>query len=324
MRKSKTLLFLVPGFALGLILFGCKNTPNTESTSGGCFSHFGNNTEWSAPVEVTINGYSQNAMEPKPSFDQVVLFWNDKPATDNQMNIHYAIKDGSGVYQYKGTLTGTVDASFLDGVPSVDLNGQFYFVSTRSYSTDFHTIFGGLAQVIAGPALQINSVAAADAVVSAGVNGTLDMDADVTWDGLQMVVSRATFSGHPYPETSRLKYFDVSSRLLSARSDTDTVFQNVNFSDCRTYAGSISRDKLEIFFTVLPGGGSASADDFRIAVAKRTSVSEAFSNPQLIQGLSGQFTEGPSPTYDDLSKTLFFHRWDGSAGKFKIYKVSRP
>lgn len=313
-----------------LLMYLFVSVSCTSSSSGDskgntttCLQNFGTNSEWSSPTEVVINGYSQNAMEPKVSSDQVVLFWNDKPSSDDQMSLHYAVKDGLGVYQYVGVLTGTVDSDDLDGVPSIDLSGNFYFVSTRTYATNSQTVFGGTVQVTGPSAIQINGVTASDSAVTAGVPGTLDMDIDVTWDGLQMVISRATFAGNPYPETSSLKYYDVSSRVLSARSDTDSVFQNVNFSNCRTYAGSLSRDKLEVFFTVFPTGSTFTGNDFRIVVAKRTSTTEAFTNPQIIQSITGLLVEGPTPTYDDLSKTLFYHLFDAVSGKFKIYKVTR-
>ncbi len=260
-----------------------------------------------------------------PKFPQIKLFfWNDKPSSDDQMNIHYAVKDGGGVYQYVGTLTGTVDGSSLDGVPAIDSTGNFYFVSLRSYGTNSRTIYGGTVDVPGAGVVQILSVASSDSVASAATAGTVDMDIDISSDGTEMIVSRATFTGNPYPETSRLLLFNVAGRQMSVRTDTETATASLNFSNCRLYAGSFSQNKLELYFTVIPTGAIASGADFRIGVATRATLSDPFTNPKLIQGLSGTYIEGPAPTQNDLSKTMFFHRFDSVAGRFKIYKVTRP
>lgn len=321
--NSKLLLLTLPLF----FAISCKSSPDNIATKvitkPSCLERFGQNNEWSGEAEVTISGYSTNAMEPKVSYDQVVLFWNDKPSSDDQMNLHYAVKV-SGQYQYQGLLTGTVNGSSLDGVPAVDSNGNFYFVSLRSYSATLATIFGGVVNVTGPGTLEIQSVNRADVNTSSATNGVVDMDIDVSWDGQQMIVSRALFSGANYPDTSHLEMFDISSRQSVLRADSNSIFANINLDNCRVYAGSMSRDKLEIYFTVMPTGTNPTGETFKIAVAKRSSTSEPFSNPAIISTITGLYAEGPTPTYDDFSKTLFYHRFDSTAGRFKIYKVTRP
>lgn len=321
MKKEFLIFFIGP-----LFFASCSSSSSKDSTSpsSACLSQFGTNTEWSNETEVTIGNYSANAMEPKISADQVVLFWNDKPSSDDQMNIHYAVKDGGGVYQHVGTLPGTVNGSALDGVPAIDTLGNFYFVSLRNYGSNSRTIFGGTVSVPGAGTLEIQSVAPADASASAATAGTVDMDIDVSWDGTEMIVSRATFTGLPYPETSRLLLFNVSSRQLAIRSDTESATAAINVANCRVYAGSFSHNKLELYFTVMPTGEITSGDNFRIGVATRASASDPFTNPKLIQGLSGSYIEGASPTHNDSSRTLFYHRFDSVAGRFKIYKSTRP
>lgn len=321
--------FFIPAL-LVLAFSGCTSSDSKNSdpaptpAPATCLSQFGTNTEWSNETAVPINGYTGNAMEPKISADQVVLFWNDKPSSDTQMNIHYAVKDGGGVYQYVGTLPGTVDGGSLDGVPAIDTVGNFYFVSLRNYSSNSRTIFGGAVNVLGPSSLEIQSVASADTTASAATSGTVDMDIDVSWDGTEMIVSRATFAGNPYPETSRLLLYDVSSRQMATRSDTESATAAINFSNCRVYAGSFSHNKLELYFTVMPTGEITTGDNFRIGVATRATTSDPFTNPKIIEAISGSYVEGASPTQNDSSKTLFFHKFDSVAGQFKIYKVTRP
>ena len=139
MIKLQTKFILVPVLLIFSTLFfqncatnkdSAQNPAATSPATKTCFEQLGSNTERSNETEVPLDGYTANAMEPKFAADKVILFWNDKPAAgDEQMNIHYAVKQASGRYQYVGTLTGTVNGSALDGVPAIDSSGNFYFIS---------------------------------------------------------------------------------------------------------------------------------------------------------------------------------------------------
>lgn len=322
-------LFILPtGF---LLMFGScavletSKDSNTGAPAGpSCFQQLGSNTEWSSETEVEIDGYSQNAMEPKMSADQVVLFWNDKPASDDAMNIHYAVKQGSGRYLYIGTLPGTVSTTDLDGVPSIDSLGNFYFTSLRTYTSNKQSIFGGQISVLGPNSLQVVSVAAADSNVSFQQNGRVDMDVDVSWNGTLMIASRAVFSGQAYPDTSYLELFNVSSRVANVLSTSSDILKNVNLSACRVYAPSLSSDLLELYYTVIPTNIVPGPLDLKVVVSKRGSTSEPFGTGAIISGITGELTEGPAITYDDGGKTLFYHKKDPASGRFKIFKVSRP
>lgn len=292
--------------------------PNQSET---CFSSLGTNSEWGNEEEVEIDGYSGNAMEVKASADEVVLFWNDKPSVgDTAMNIHYAVRQSSGRYLYIGTLPGAIDSNFLDGVPAIDNVGNFYFVSTRSYSSNFQTIYGGAVNVLAANSLSISNVSLVDSHVTEGRSPYLDMDIDVSWDGTIMISSRAQFSGNPFPDSSKLVLFNLTSRVASHMANSDQVLENVNSSLCRVYAASMSADKKELYYTLIPKT-TATMSDFRIVVAKRNSTSDAFSKGAVIKGISINQTEGPAISYD--GKSLYFHKYDGVSGRFKLYKVSR-
>lgn len=331
MKKNNFLIitFVLLSLLLTVFFTNCAAQKSQSDTVVAltCLQKLGTNTEWSGETEITITGYTGNAMEPKISYDQVVLFFNNKTSTDTEMDVHYALKTATNTYQYKGTLTGTVNGSYLDGVPAVDVNGNFYFVSLRTYASNLQTVFSGTAQVIAGPALQINSVAAADAAVSLQQAGKLDMDIDVSWDGNLMIASNADFtSGQGYPDTSKLALYNVNttSRTATPKADSSALLANVNISECRVYAGNLSSNLLELYYTVFPSGSSFAGSDFKMVVAKRNSTSEAFGTGQIIQGITGEFVEGASISYDESSKTLFYHKKDPISGNFKIYKVTRP
>jgi hypothetical protein len=293
--------------------------PNATTCLGGLQT----NTEFSGETEIVISGFTGNAMEPRIAADQVVLFFNDKPSSDTNMNVHYAIRQSATLYNYIGTVPGSVANGFLDGVPAIDSTGNFYFVSTRDYASNYQTLFSGVLAVLGPNSLEINSVAAADSAVKRAVSGALDMDLDVSWDGTLAVVSRASFGGNPYPDSSRLELFDVSARALQTRTDGQSVFANVNRAGCTVYAGALSSDKKEVFYTLFPSGAPAAAD-FRILIAKRNSTTEAFAAGEVISAVTKNLVEGPSLTIDDGGKTLYYHRFDSVSSSFKIYKVTRP
>lgn len=304
-------------------LMSCAETPDETPSAVSCLAGLATNSDFSGETEITISGFTGNAMEPRISHDQVVLFFNNKPASDADMNVHYAIRQSPTVYNYVGTVPGTVANGFLDGVPAIDSSGNFYFISTRDYASNFQTVFSGVLAVLGPSSLQINSVSAADASIKRAVSGALDMDLDVSWDGTLAVVSRASFSGKAYPDSSRLELFDVSSRALQSRSDGQSVFANVNRAGCTVYAGALSSDKKEVFYTLFPSGAPTAAD-FRILMAKRNTTNEPFAAGEVISAVTKNLVEGPSLTIDDGGKTLYYHRFDSGSSTFKIYKVTRP
>lgn len=324
MRMPLTALVL--SIATILLALSCT-TPggifSSESSNSDCTQNLASNDEWSNEVEIQIDGYSANAMEPKISADESVLYWNDKPASDDEMNLHYAIRQSPGRYLYRGTLSGTVAPKHLDGVPALDTRGNFYFVSTRSYSANFQTLYTGKVEKLDSGHQRITNVVAADQGVSAKKLGTVDMDIDVSWDGTLLIVSRAIFSGRPFPDASQLQLFKVSNGTAALHSEATAWLQNVNRPECRVYAGTLSGDKKELYYTILPAGSRLRPDDFRILVSKRESLKEAFGPGAIISGIKGEFIEGPSLTLADGGKSLYYHRREPKSERFKIYKVSR-
>ena len=70
------------------------------------------------------------------------LMFNDKA---KDMNLHYAERIDDLAFQYKGEIK-EVNTKELDGVPSLDKDGMFYFVSVRSYGETFSTLLPGPLQ----------------------------------------------------------------------------------------------------------------------------------------------------------------------------------
>jgi hypothetical protein len=333
-RPSRTLIpFLFFPFLLSLpFLEGCtKSKSDTPVTY--CFDNYSMNSEWKDEAPLVINGYTSNANEPRIYPDSNTLFFNDKPAAgDSAMQIHWASRDGNDstglTWTYGGELTGVNSNTALDGTPAVWFDSahqllHFFFVSTRSYNgtSEFGMIYGGDLTVSgSAPFLSMNATPSLrDTAIQIKEGGHLDMDVDVAFDGSQMIVSRAVFSGAGLPDLSSLAFFSMdSSGQAVTDSQASSLLTAVNDSLCRVYAGNLSDDKLELYYSAF--GIRKGAVEFHVLVSKRNSTTSAFSQGQIISAIAGDVTEGPSISKD--GQTLYYHKKkpDGSVG---IYRVLR-
>jgi hypothetical protein len=85
-----------------------------------------------APQIATIRGYLDDAMEPFLSRDGAILFCNNLNEPSVNTDIHYAVRIDPLTFKYKGRV-GNVNTSALEGVPTMDKDGNFYFISPRDY-----------------------------------------------------------------------------------------------------------------------------------------------------------------------------------------------
>ena len=83
-----------------------------------------------APNIVTIRGYHDDVMEPFLSRDGAILFFNNLNEPSVNTDIHYAVRIDPLTFEYKGRV-GHVNTSALEGVPTMDRSGTFYFISPR-------------------------------------------------------------------------------------------------------------------------------------------------------------------------------------------------
>ena len=95
-----------------------------------------------APNIVTIRGYHDDVMEPFLSRDGAILFFNNLNEPSVNTDIHYAVRIDPLTFEYKGRV-GHVNTSALEGVPTMDRSGTFYFISPRDYDKTRATIFTG-------------------------------------------------------------------------------------------------------------------------------------------------------------------------------------
>jgi hypothetical protein len=115
-----------PGFTLGAavsLLIGVAATATATDKDAVNFD---------TPQVVTITGYQDDAMEPFLSRDGAILFFNNLNEPSVNTDIDYAVRIDPLTFEYRGRV-GNVNTSALEGVPTMDQNATFYFISPRDY-----------------------------------------------------------------------------------------------------------------------------------------------------------------------------------------------
>jgi hypothetical protein len=256
---------------------------------------------------VTITGSRQDAMEPFLSRDGKVLFFNNSNAPTVDTNLFWATKVDDLTFQLLGAIGG-VNGPALDAVASMDLSGNFYFVSTRSYDTTLSTIYQG--NYARG---SVSGVAIAKGV-SPTRRGLVDFDGEISADGNTLYLTEGLFTGGNVPASSEVLIARRSDNGFMRDAQSREILRTINSGGRLNYAVCTSADELEIFFTRLDGKEPA------ILMASRTSTAKPFGAAERIFAITG-FVEAPTISPD--GRSLYFHRRNPD-GVFSIYRVTRP
>ena len=137
---------------------------------------------FSVPEPVQMLGYNGHIMEPFLSRDGSLLFFNNRNGPKDQTDLHVARRINDLSFRYLGPLQGANSAK-LDGVASLDRNGNFYFVSTRDYDDTGNTLWGAH---FAGGAVQ--DVGALKTNFTPKKLFRLNMDMEISADGQTLYV----------------------------------------------------------------------------------------------------------------------------------------
>jgi hypothetical protein len=244
------------------------------------------------------------------------LFFNNEkgetPKTDK--NIYYAERIDDVNFKYKGEIKG-INSAAVDGVPTMDRNGNFYFISTVQYNKThrFATIYSGkfkngrVRNIKSHPELSLN------------IPGWLNMDVEISADGNTLYSTQSYFDGGSAPKQS---YFIVA-HLKNGRFEIDhrssEIFHNIN-SGGLEYGASVSPDGLDFYFTRL---SYDNGPELRTYHAARSNKHAAFSVPTAIKAITG-FAEAPAVTSD--GRLLYFHKKEQKhLGLFVLERsVSKP
>lgn len=264
------------------------------------------------PRRVDIIGLEFGAMEPFISRDGRVLFFNsdEKDTPVSGKDIYYARRVDDLTFRFMGQVQG-VNSDVVDGVPTMDRKGNFYFVSVRNYDRrhDFTTVYKGrfrngqVTDIVPVPELSLK------------IPGWLNMDIEISADGETLYATQTYFGNGAPPTKSYFIYADLIHGKFHVNENSDTIFKNINTGDLE-YAASISSNGLEIFFT--RASNLQSVPGFLSYRAVRPGLHEPFGEPEPINAIAG-IAEAPAISGD--GKRLYYHK--KVKGRFYIYTVER-
>jgi hypothetical protein len=260
-----------------------------------------------APQRVTIRGYDGDAMEPFITKDGHYLLFNNRNDPRTNTNLHFAARVDDLTFQYRGEIGG-VNTPVLEGVPSVDREGNLYFISVRSYQETLSTLYRGR--------FDHGAVSGVELVggVSQRKPGIVMFDAEISADGRTLFVADGHFTGGPVPKSADIAIAvrDGSGfRRLPASAE---LLKNVN-TGALEYAPAVSGDLLELFFTRMAGPLSSPPVILRSA---RHRADEPFGMPERVSAITGHVE---APSLSDDGRALYYHRLDGN--RFVIYRTAR-
>lgn len=260
------------------------------------------------PQRVTIRGYEGDAMEPFITKDGKYLLFNNRNDPRTDTNLHFASRLDDLTFQYRGELKGA-NTPALDAVPSVDRDGNLYFVSVRSYASTLSTLYHG----------RFNNGTVSGVELVDGISprkpGVVNFDAEISADGKTLVFVDGLFTGGSLPKSADIAIAVRDGQGFRRLASGADPLRNVNTLGLE-YAPAISGDLLELFFTRVPAG-SRSLQPLIMRTARLT-TNEPFGRPERVAAITG-FVEAPTLTAD--GQALYFHKLDGD--RYGLFRVSR-
>lgn len=265
------------------------------------------------PEPVTIEGWTQDAMEPFISPDGNYLFFNNSNSAPTT-NLYYATRIDDVTFQFQGEIAGANGGPMtLSAVPSMDMNDTFYFVSNRSYPTTLSTIYSGTFS--AGTLSNIALVPG----VSKHMLGDVNIDQCISPDGGTLYFVDAVIGNTgPVPTTASIQIATRDGDQFVRLTNSARIMRKIN-THSLNYAPDVSKSGLEFFWTRIPIVHSRPKPPPVIYTATRSDVTKPFGKPRKIKAITG-FAEAPALSPDE--KSLYFHL--NVNGTFQIYRVTRP
>jgi len=293
---------------ISLLITSCSS--NEESDNSIIYPSF--NIE----IEVTINNLSFDAMEPFLSPDGNYLFFNNINDGINT-KLYYATKVNDSTFNYEGELIGTNQTAtpHLDAVADMDIDGNFYWTSTRNYPTELNNLFHGTFSN--GTVSNIERV---QGDFNMHIPGWLIMDHGISLDGQFLYFNNARFDDTncqgPCETTLGIAQKD-NATTFSIFPNSSTILQNINDANYIYYAPCISSDNLELYFTRYLKGEITSSTTFEICVAVRSNSSSEFSIPSVLfsENISN-LIEAPTLTVD--KKIIYYHQKTSNSHKIMM------
>jgi len=292
----KTLFKII---VIALLIISCSSNDN-ETNSSLEYPRF--NSE----IEVTINGLSFDAMEPFVSPNGNYLLFNNLNDGINT-KLYYATKVNDSTFNYVGEILGTnqTTSPHLDAVADMDVNGDFYWTSTRNYPTELNNLFHGTFS-----AGNVSNIERVRGDFNMNTPGWLVMDHGISLDGQYLYFNNARFDDvncqGPCETTLGIAQKD-NALTFSTLPNSDSILQNINDANYIYYAPFISSDNLELYFTRYLKGQITLGTVFEICVAVRSNSSSVFSIPRvLFSEVISNLIEAPTLSLD--KNIIYYHQ----------------
>jgi hypothetical protein len=257
-------------------------------------------TAFSNPQPVTIAGYPASADEPFISPDGRFLLFNSSE-TEPDFTLQYALATAPGSFEYEGPIRGeevNVPRA-LSGTPTLDDEGNLYWISNRSYPERLATVFAG----------RFNEGFVTEAHEVPGVHapkfGMVDFDVGASPNGKFLYVAVGQFGGSGPPSSAALVIFERRGEGFVLRAAGESILASVNATAALVYAPAVTADELELFFTA---ASPAEGREPQIYRATRTTTKARFGHVERVAAITG-FAEAPSISSDGT--TLYYHEKTG-------------
>ncbi len=143
-------------------------------------------------------------------------------------------------FRYCGEMQG-VNTFALEGVPTIDRDGNFYFVSTQSYAGSASTLYRG--RFAEGVVTHVELLTG----LSKQIPGEFNFDLGGSADGNALYFVDSHFSGGA-PQTADLVLAERHGDIWQRPPDNTRLLANVN-SNALEYAPCISADGRRLLFT---------------------------------------------------------------------------
>ncbi len=273
-----------------------------------------NVSEFTNERKVTITGYTDDAMEPFISKNGNYLFFNNHQGV-NSKELYYAERVNDTTFEFKGEIQG-VNSTFVDGNPTMDAQNNFYFISTRNIDTGIKTVFSGVFNngIVTG-LHEINGT------INISTPYWINMGVEISKDGNTLFTSNAKFNiGENFPHEGNIRFAIKNGTEFNIPTNETDILVNINTDDAIEYAGEISSDELELFYSQVT---LSNPPVFKLYYAKRAHQNGVFEKPIPItapfKDNPNAFVEGPS--LSDDGKRLYYHKLANSV--FSIFMLSR-
>ncbi len=271
-------------------------------------------SEFTNEQKVTITGYSSDAMEPFISKNGNYLFFNNLQGV-NGKELYYAERVNDTTFEFKGEIQG-VNSTAVDGNPTMDEHNNFYFISTRNLDEGIKTIYGGVFNngIVTGLHEIIGTI-------NIPTPYWINMGVEISKDGNTLFASNAKFNiGESFPHEGNIRFAVKSGNEFNIPTNETEILTKINTDDAIEYAGELSADELELFYSQVT---LSNPPVFKLFYAKREHKNGIFGKPISItvpfEGNPNAFVEGPSLSND--GKKLYYHKLDSDV--FSIFMLSR-